>query len=160
MKARAVIRMTADPPEDGSDLEATRADAPDPASERPKFPPERYKKVLIVEDEWLSGTDFEDSLRQAGFVPTGVAISFEEAIACCERETPNFVLMDVRLAGPKDGVQAAIEIRRRWGIRAVFVSAHQQSAYPGAIAADPLGWIWKPIAGDALVQRLRLLLPP
>lgn len=159
MKRSTLCLAIADPPNDNSDPEAPDGDLPEAANDREGSPLSRYKRVLIVEDEWLIASEFENALGAAGFTPVAIAMSYDEAVSSCESASPDFVLMDIRLAGLKNGVEAAIEIHRRWGVRSVFVSAHDASFYPSAAAADPLGWISKPISGEALVRRLRALLP-
>jgi DNA-binding NarL/FixJ family response regulator len=53
--------------------------------------------------------------------------------------------MDIRLAGDRDGVDAALEIFRTLGIRSLFASAHGDAQVRArAEAARPLGWVAKP----------------
>jgi CheY-like chemotaxis protein len=115
-------------------------------------------RVLIVEDNWLVAVEAEASLLEAGYVVLGIAVSAEEAVALCEAERPDFVLMDIRLRGDSDGVQAAVEIRARFGIPSVFVSAHDDpETQARAGAAKPLGWIVKPVSGPELIKRVESL---
>ena len=50
--------------------------------------------------------------------------SADEAIAIATRERPDLVLMDIRLKGAKDGVQAAKEIRQQVDVPIVYVTAY------------------------------------
>ena len=70
-------------------------------------------RVLIVEDEYFVALDAEDALSSAGFMVVGISATAEEAIEKAAAEAPDIVLMDIRLAGPRDGIDAAAEIRRR-----------------------------------------------
>ena len=97
------------------------------------------RRVLITEDNWLIACEWEAELQQAGYTVTGIAVSAEEAIAMARDETPDFVLMDVRLLGQRDGVDAAIAIRGAQGTRSVFITAHDDAAIRERILAGSSG---------------------
>ncbi|MGK7871059.1 response regulator [Falsiroseomonas sp. E2-1-a20] len=110
-------------------------------------------RVLIVEDEYFVALDIEDALSSVGFTVVGIATTAEEATRMAEAERPDVVLMDIRLAGPRDGIEAAAEIRNRLGIRSLFATAHSDGATRarGDEAASPLGWLTKPYTGSEVV---------
>lgn len=109
-------------------------------------------RILIVEDEWVLAASAEAALEEARCTVVGIATTADEAIALAEAERPDLVLMDIRLRGPRDGIDAAREIRSRFGIRSLFVTAHSDSeTRRQGNEADPVGWIQKPVSGDDLV---------
>jgi DNA-binding response OmpR family regulator len=112
----------------------------------------RGRRVLVVEDDYLVGLTICDLLEGAGYMVLGPAVTGEEAVSLALDERPELVLMDVRLAGVMDGVDAAIEIARS-GIRSLFVSAHSdsQTRNRGA-AAKPHGWLEKPFGNAELLE--------
>jgi CheY-like chemotaxis protein len=60
--------------------------------------------------------------------------------------------MDVRLIGDKDGIEAAIDIWQRFGIRSLFVSANlDPAARAKAAAANPVGFLEKPFTAHSLL---------
>ena len=63
-------------------------------------------------------------LSRLGFSVIAAVDSADEAIAISLRERPDLVLMDIRLRGEKDGVQAVQEIRRQIDAPIVYVSAY------------------------------------
>jgi CheY-like chemotaxis protein len=113
-------------------------------------------RVLIVEDEYFVALDAEDALSAAGFTVVGMAATADEAIGLAEAERPDVVLMDIRLAGPRDGIYAAAEIRRRFGIPSLFATAHADAATRarGEGAAAPLGWLTKPYTQRELAEAM------
>lgn len=119
----------------------------------------RGRRVLVVEDDYLVGLTICDLLTGAGYTVLGPAVTGEDAVSMALEERPNIVLMDIRLAGEMDGVEAAIEIARA-GIRSLFVSAHSdpQTRSRGQ-AASPHGWVEKPFSDaqllDAVAAALR-----
>lgn len=110
--------------------------------------------VLVVEDDYLVGLTISDLLAGAGYTVLGPAVTGEEAVALALEERPDVVLMDIRLAGKMDGVDAAIEIARA-GIRSLFVSAHSdpQTRTRGE-AALPHGWVEKPFSDAQLLEAI------
>jgi CheY-like chemotaxis protein len=102
--------------------------------------------VLIVEDDYFVGLDAEEALVAAGFTVVGTAVTAEEAVELAGAERPDLVLMDIRLAGARDGIDAAAEIRRTLGIPSLFATAHSDAdtRARGEGAATPLGWLTKP----------------
>lgn len=112
--------------------------------------------VLIVEDDFLVALAAEAALREAGFEVAGVAASADEAIAEAAAKQPSLVIMDVRLAGRRDGIDAAIELFREHDIRCVFATAHADTeAHLRARPAKPLGWLHKPYSMLELVGLMR-----
>jgi len=67
-------------------------------------------RVLIVEDEFYIALDIQASLNALGHSSVGIAVSFDQAVTIAGRERPDIVLMDIRIAGSRDGVEAAEEI--------------------------------------------------
>jgi CheY-like chemotaxis protein len=109
-------------------------------------------RILVVEDEFLIALSTEDALSAAGHVVVGIAATFEEAVALAGEKRPDLVLMDLRLASRRDGVDAAIEIRARFDIPSLFATANVDPANRArAEAARPLGWLAKPYSPEGLV---------
>ena len=113
-------------------------------------------RVLIVEDEWLVAMEIEAAMLDAGYTVVGIAASAKEAISLAEETSPHVATMDVRLNGRRDGVDTALELRKRFGLRCLFVSAFSDAELKSrAEAANPLGWLQKPIAATDVVLALR-----
>jgi DNA-binding response OmpR family regulator len=110
-------------------------------------------RILIVEDEYLIGSELETGLLTAGFDVVGWARTADQAVAIATAQKPDLIVMDVQLMGPRDGVDAALEIFRKTGIRSLFASAHADVHTRGrALAAEPLGWVSKPYAVHSVVD--------
>jgi len=102
-------------------------------------------RIVVVEDEAFIRLDLVTHLGGAGHAVVGTADCAEDALSTVERERPDMVLMDVRLAGERDGIDAATEIWRRFAIRSLFVSANlDPAARSRAAAANPIGFLEKP----------------
>jgi two-component system, response regulator PdtaR len=115
----------------------------------------RSLRVLIVDDEFFISLDIKQLLEALGHVVVAIAVSADEAVKMAEMEQPDVVLMDIRLVGPRDGIHAAEEILRRFGIGSIFITANTDSqTRERAQAAQPLGFFEKPLTE----RRLRLAL--
>jgi len=113
-------------------------------------------RVLLVEDDYLVAMEVEHQLAQAGFEVTGVATSADEAVAMSKSQKPDLAIMDIRLIGTRDGVDAAIELARDFGIRSVFATAHSDArTRERAAVANPLGWLQKPYSANELVSLIK-----
>ena len=113
-------------------------------------------RVLVVEDDFLVGIEIEAALQHAGFTVVGIAATTEEAIALGAGETPDLAIVDVRLLGAADGVEAARVLYQQHGIRCIFATAHaDQAVRSRAAAAAPLGWLQKPYSMPLLVETVR-----
>lgn len=117
---------------------------------------ERPPRILIAEDDFLIATEVEMVLTEAGFDVTGVAASADEAVELAELQTPALVVMDVRLAGKRDGIHTAAEIFQKLGIRCIFATAYcDDQTRERAKPTMPLGWVQKPYSMVSLVNAVR-----
>lgn len=129
----------------------TPGNGPDPTERTVVTPP----RLLVVEDDWFIGQDIEATASDAGYRVVGIVRSAEAAVAAAATHVPDLVLMDIRLAGTRDGIDAAIEIRRRLDIPSLFVSAHRNAGVQArAAAARPAGWLPKPFSGSQLLRAI------
>lgn len=111
--------------------------------------------ILVVEDDFLVGMEVETGLEDAGYEVAGVAATAEEAVELAAARRPALVVMDIRLASERDGVEAALEIFRTLGIRSLFASAHVDSHVRArADPARPLGWVPKPYRVETLLAAI------
>ena len=102
-------------------------------------------RILIVEDETIVGLDTEDRLASLGYASAGCVRTGEQALETVEREHPNLVLMEIRLQGEMDGVMAAGQIRDRFRLPVIFLTAYSDDAIlERAKRVEPYGYILKP----------------
>jgi DNA-binding response OmpR family regulator len=108
-------------------------------------------RALIVEDETLIAEELRQRLSYLGFSVIAAVGSAEEGIAIAIRERPDLVLMDIRLKGEKDGVQAAREIRNQVDVPIVYLTAYSdQLTVDRAKTSEHDGFILKPFRGREL----------
>ena len=106
-------------------------------------------RVLIVEDRLIVANNLQDRLQKMGYSVLGIVSSGEEAIRSVRELQPDIVLMDIRLQGEVDGIQAAQEIRTHWAVPIVYLTGHADEAtLQRAKLTEPYGYLLKPF--DAL----------
>jgi len=106
---------------------------------------EAAHRILVVEDQRLIAADIENTLKKLGYVVVGNVSSGEDAISTSDRLRPELVLMDVRLRGEMDGIQAAETIRDRFNLPVVYLTAHtDEETILRAKKTTPFGYLVKP----------------
>lgn len=118
------------------------------------------KRILLVDDEEIILADLGRTLRKQGYEIAGTALSGPEAIQAAAELKPDLVLMDVRLQGSMDGIEAARQIWRASGVPVVFVTAHVGAlALRTAELPGPYSSIGKPYSPAELCRTIESFLP-
>lgn len=117
------------------------------------------ESVLIVEDEGLVGLDLRLRVEALGYRVVGLADTAAEAVELARAHRPSVVLMDIRLRGEADGVDAAAEISTRFSAPVVFVTGNTDEAtLRRATNAEPYGYLVKPVDDRELEATLKTAL--
>ena len=82
------------------------------------------KRALIVEDEIMVAWHLESVLEDLQMEICGLVSNAPEAVIEAIKDNVDIVFMDVNLAGPMDGVEAARRIRERRDVPIIFVTAY------------------------------------
>ena len=102
-------------------------------------------KILVVDDEIIVAQNIESWLKRFGYHVPATFSSAEQAIQHITQEKPDLVLLDIHLAGEMDGVEAAQQIRTRFDIPVVFLSAYADTeTIQRALLTEPYGYVLKP----------------
>jgi signal transduction histidine kinase len=134
----------------------TNASAADP---RFTPPPVATPRILIVEDERIVAGDIRSRLRRLGYSVVDMVSTGEEAIQRADALHPDLVLMDIRLEGPMDGIQAADAIRSRLDIPVIYLSAFaDKQTVERAKVTEPFGYLIKPFEDSELHSTIEVAL--
>jgi PAS domain S-box-containing protein len=99
----------------------------------------------VVEDENIVATNLRMELTNLGYDVPAIASSGEEAVRLAGEVQPDLVLMDIVLKGSMDGVEASEEIRDRFDIPVVFLTAYADDpTLRRAKITEPFGYLLKP----------------
>jgi PleD family two-component response regulator len=114
------------------------------------------KHVLVVEDEGIIAMHIANTLTSFGYT-VSQASSAEEAIQKAGDQRPDLALLDIMLAGSKDGVWTAEELSNRFGVPIVYLTGHaDEKTVERAKATQPLGYILKPFHERQLATTVEL----
>jgi len=102
-------------------------------------------RVLVAEDEVLVAKDIENHLTRLGYDVVAIARSGAEALQQASDTSPDLLLMDVKLRGDMDGIDAAEKIQAQFDVPVVYLTAFaDENTLRRAKATGPFGYILKP----------------
>ena len=103
------------------------------------------RQIMVVEDEEIVAMSLEYSLQALGYDIIGVVSSGEKAVEQAVRTHPDLIIMDIRLAGPMDGIEAAEQIRDCLDVPIIYLTAYvDEDTLARAKVSEPFGYIIKP----------------
>lgn len=115
----------------------------------------RTATILIVEDEALIASYIQEVLAESGFKIAGVASSGAEAMSLASASPPDLALVDIKLAGPMDGIEVAQLMRSRFNVHSIFLSGLcDPDTMERAKSAAPLGFLEKPFRPSQVFNAL------
>ena len=117
------------------------------------------QKILVIEDEAIVARDLKDRLESMGYEVVGIAGTADEAVAKAGSLCPGLALMDIRLGGNGDGIEAAGALRRQYDIPSIFLTAYaDEETLRRARATEPLGYLVKPFQDRELHATIEIAL--
>jgi len=103
-------------------------------------------KILLVEDEAMIALCLQLQLEKAGYEVCQTVATGKEAIAAARQGNADVILMDIRLAGELDGIEAASRIRGFSDVPIIFTTGYSDSGLmERAEYINPLGYFIKPV---------------
>lgn len=116
-------------------------------------------RILIVEDEVVVANNLRDRVRGLGYEVAGVAFTGEEAIQQAADTRPDLVLMDIKLPGEMDGLEAAEEICADSDVPVIYLTGYaDDTTLQRAKATEPYGFILKPFEMRELHSTIEMAL--
>ena len=114
------------------------------------------KTILVVEDEALVGMELEEGLTALGYAVPEIVTRGDEVLAATQRVRPDLVLMDIRIGGSLDGIQAAVRLRQDSDVPLIFLTAYNDpQTMARASEARPQGFLIKPFGEKELAAEIR-----
>lgn len=107
--------------------------------------------IIIVEDEIIIARTVQNKVESLGYKVAAIVSTAKDAIAKAFEILPDIIIMDIKLKGKMDGLNAATHIRRRLGIPIIFLTAYADSMIlKRAKKTEPFHYIVKPFDDDEL----------
>jgi DNA-binding NarL/FixJ family response regulator/DNA-binding CsgD family transcriptional regulator len=112
--------------------------------------------LYIVEDESIIAHDLKNKLSDLGYTISGIDSSGESAIENISKlvkkdKGPDIVIMDVKLAGKMDGIEAAKILIEKCNCSIIFLTALNKSeVFNKSFFLKPYAYIFKPVDIDQM----------
>jgi CheY-like chemotaxis protein/DNA-directed RNA polymerase specialized sigma24 family protein len=105
-------------------------------------------QVLIIEDEQLIAKDISALVEGLGHSITGIARTYDDAIALTKDIVPDLILSDIQLATEPSGIEAVRSLHDRHGdIPVIYITAFPEMLLTGE-GQEPTFLITKPFKED------------
>src|SRR5215831_3491353 len=116
-------------------------------------------RILIVEDDRVVARDIQQQLSKIGHTVVGITPRGKDVVPLAIQWQPNLVLMDIRLEGGIDGIDAAQQIRERCGIPVIYLTAYaDDQTLKRAGITEPFGYLLKPFEDSQLRTTIEMAL--
>jgi CheY-like chemotaxis protein len=120
--------------------------------------PEEKKRVLIVEDDMIISLVIENMVKELGHDVVGKATTGDEAIKLAVTHSPDLLLMDIRLKGEMDGIEAVTEIKQKIETSVIYLTGNSDRVnYERARETEFIDLITKPFTISDLTRSLNLV---
>ena len=118
------------------------------------------ESILIVEDDGLIALYLTELMENAGYRVSGSASSGKMVLRMLEKSPrPDLILMDIGLDGLPDGIDTARQVRQRFLIPLIFVTAYtSESTIERAREVSSDGFIGKPFMDHDILVLVRKVL--
>jgi CheY-like chemotaxis protein len=108
-------------------------------------------RILLAEDERIIGLDLKKTLLKFGYEVTSIAGTGIDVIEKAELEQPDLILMDIKLHGLLDGIEASKIISFKHKIPIIFVTAlNNKETIQRIKSSGAVGFLLKPFNEQSL----------
>lgn len=115
-------------------------------------------RILIVEDDLISGKILEKIIQKLGFISLGIVPNAEAAFLAIKKDLPDLVFMDIGLSGIMDGIYTAEVLSGYYNIPVIFVTSHADAATISSATKIGVGYIIKPFLEQDIMQAIEIVL--
>jgi DNA-binding LytR/AlgR family response regulator len=114
-------------------------------------------KIGVVEDELVIARTILSTLDELGYAHCGPAINYTEALEMLEHEKPDLLLLDIQLAGRKDGFDVAEHMNEKFKLPFIFLTANSDvETIDRAKKVKPHAYIVKPFSKEELYAAIEI----
>ncbi len=114
-------------------------------------PGDGHPRVVVVEDEHIVALDIRMHLSRNGYEVPALFDAAEDVLEYVKTDRPDLVLMDIKLNGEMDGIEAAERLRVEHDIPVILLTAYaDESTINRAKTTRPFAYIIKPFEEQEL----------
>ncbi len=109
-------------------------------------------KIAIVEDEIITAMFIKETILDLDYEVVGIFNSYETMSIFLQTNKIDFILMDIKINGEKDGIESACTLQKEYpSLQTIFITSFTDSqTIQKAKKASPIGYITKPINEAAI----------
>jgi len=116
-------------------------------------------QIMIAVDESITALEIKNRTLRMGYNVSAVVSSGKEAIKRVKETIPDLILMDVKLKGKMDGVEAAEHIYKQFNVPVVYLAEYaDDETLQRAKITEPFGYILKPFEERELHTAIEMAL--
>ena len=114
------------------------------------------ERILVVEDEAITALDLKYSLEELGYDVIDTVDTGQAAIDTGAEQVPDVVLMDIKLKGDMEGIEAAAVISE-WNIPIIYLTANTDTdTFEKSNVKGSYGFVSKPYDIQKLDKTLKI----
>jgi len=116
-------------------------------------------RIMLVEDENIIAMDVRQRLETLGYQVVAQVTSGSDAIRTAIETRPDLILMDIKIHGPMDGIETAIQIRAVQDIPIIYLTAFaDENTLKRARQTEAFGYLLKPFEDRELHSAVEIAL--
>jgi diguanylate cyclase (GGDEF)-like protein/PAS domain S-box-containing protein len=116
-------------------------------------------RIMLVEDENIIAMDVQQRLETLGYQVVGQVASGPDAIRIAVETRPDLILMDIKIHGPMDGIETAMQIRATQDIPIIYLTAFaDENTLKRARQTEAFGYLLKPFEDRELHSAVEIAL--
>jgi diguanylate cyclase (GGDEF)-like protein/PAS domain S-box-containing protein len=116
-------------------------------------------RIMLVEDEMIVAMDVRQRLESLAYEVVAHATSGADAVRYARETHPQLILMDIKIRGAMDGIEAATQIRAAQDIPVIYLTAFADEAtLSRARVTEAFGYLMKPFEDRELHSAIEIAL--
>jgi response regulator of citrate/malate metabolism len=113
------------------------------------------KKIILVEDDSILAFVVKKYIEKMSCQCSAIATTYDETIEAVKNNPSDLILMDINLIGPKNGIEAAIEIRTFSSIPIFFLTGNSDKMFVEKMEAiSNSTFLIKPVSFEDLKNKV------
>ena len=116
-------------------------------------------RILIADDDFIITIHLDTLLKENGYGVAGIVHNAHDAVEHALENNPTLVIMDIKMPGKLDGIDAAVILIKEMDIPVIFLSGHDDpTLVERAKRVEPLAFLLKPINERQFLVELEIAL--
>lgn len=112
--------------------------------------------ILIVEDDAVLGENYREGLNELGYKISDICATGENAVKRARETMPDIILMDIKLKGEMDGIEAYKQIYGFLEVPVIYLTAYIEDKIRDLAGKTfPDGFLIKPARIEEIHQAIQ-----